>query len=150
MQFRSKPTKRYWNAYASLYGDETAVEPKPRKKRNRSEELEQEKFNAWFDEFLWPIGYRWFHPANGGSRNPIEGAKFKRLGVKRGVPDVVLPMAKKSYHGLVIEFKRIDGKMSDLSVEQEEWLEWFKGQKWSVNVAFGFDHAKQIVIDYFS
>lgn len=63
---------------------------------------------------------RWFPPANGGSRNLIEGAKLKRLGVKTGVPYVIPPIAKQSSHGLVIELKRIDGKITDLSSEQME------------------------------
>ena len=30
-------------------------------------------------------GLTWFHPANGEHRNPITGAKLKRMGVKAGV-----------------------------------------------------------------
>lgn len=30
-----------------------------------------------------------FHPANGEARNPITGAKLKRMGVKSGVSDLV-------------------------------------------------------------
>jgi hypothetical protein len=71
------------------------------------------------------------------------------MGVKRGVPDIVCPMARKGRHGLVIELKRVDGAMSDLSTEQKDWLNWFKEQNWSTHVAFGFEHAKRIIEGYF-
>lgn len=146
-----KPTKAWWNAYANLHGSDEIKPVKKRAKPQQLERREQMKFNAWFDEFLWVKGYRWFHPANGGSRrSSIEGANFKRMGVKSGVPDVILPMARKSYHGLVIEFKRVDGKISNVDEMQVEWLDWFEGQQWSVHVAFGFDQAKDIVKDYFT
>lgn len=158
MQKPWKPTKTWWAAYAALHGKGEVKPVTPRKKPSHDEEHEQEKFNCWFEAYLEPKGYRWFHPANGGKRAgkmingkwvPLEGIKLKRLGVKKGVPDVILPMARKSYHGLVIEFKRVDGKMSDVSEEQADWLRWFASQNWSTHVAFGFEAAKRIVEDYF-
>jgi len=145
-----KPTKRYWQAYSALYGDGEIKPQKARKPRNRDEEIEQEKFNCWFAVYMEPKGCRWFHPANGGSRNAIEGAKFKRMGVKRGVSDIICPMARKGHHGLVIELKRVDGNMSDVSEDQQGWLNFFRAQGWSAHVAFGFEHAKKIVLEYFA
>lgn len=155
---QGKPTRQFWNAYGALYGNEEFKAVKPRKKPSRDEEIEQEKFNKWFDDFLTRHDYRWFHPANGGRRGgkmingkwvPTEGIKLKRMGVKRGIPDIVCPMARKTYHGLVIELKRIDGKMSDVSPEQADWLAWFKRQGWETHVAFGFEQAKGFVEAYF-
>ena len=40
---------------------------------------------------------------NGGSRNKIEAAHLKRQGVKAGVPDLFLPVARQGKHGLYIE-----------------------------------------------
>ena len=143
-----KPTKAWWSAYSALHGNGKAPEIKKRKKPSRDEEIEQEKFNVWFDKYLLKLDLRWFHPANGGKRNAQEGAKFRRLGVKRGVPDIILPVGRRSKFGLVIELKRVDGKMSDVSEEQKDWLRWFKRQNWSTHVAFGFEHAKRIIITY--
>ena len=80
-----KPTKRFWQGYKGLYGSEPVQIDalKPKKKRQNIEEVEQIKFNVWFDKFLWEKDYRWFHSPNGGGRSPREGAKFKRMGVKR-------------------------------------------------------------------
>jgi VRR-NUC domain-containing protein len=41
-----------------------------------------------------------------GRRYSVEGQKLKALGVKRGVPDWALPVARGGYIGLMIEFKR--------------------------------------------
>lgn len=145
-----KPTKRWWSAYGALMGDGEVKPTAAPKKRKRDEEIEQEKFNVWFEAYMEPKDCRWFHPANSAAGNRIAGAKFRRLGVKAGVVDIVCPMARKSYHGLVIELKRIDGKMSDVSKKQRDWLDWFKAQGWSTHVAFGFEHAKKIILEYFT
>ena len=91
---------------------------KPKKKRQNIEEVEQIKFNIWFDKFLWKKTF--VGPIRQMQRKkPREGEKIKRMGVEAGVPDIILPMARvtsrSSYHGLVIELKKPDGKMSDVS-----------------------------------
>lgn len=43
---------------------------------------------AQFLEAALPWNVFWFHPANGGKRNLLEAVKFKRMGVKAGVPDL--------------------------------------------------------------
>lgn len=154
MRTRKPPGKGYMRVFGALYGSEEQMDlplvvPKKKKKRSFDEDVEQIKFNLWFDDFLWDKDYRWFHPANGGSRTLAEGSKFKRMGVKAGVPDIIVPMASKSYHGLVIELKRRDGRPSDVRAEQKDWLAWFKRHNWANHVAYGFNHAKEIVMDYF-
>lgn len=143
-----KMTKAFWAAYKSLYSNAAPEPVKPRKKPSRDEEIEQEKYNYWFAAELEPKGYRWFHVPNGGYRNQIQGAKFKRQGVKKGIPDIVVPVPRKPYHGLIIELKRVNGVASDVKAEQKDWLRWFRAQGWSAHVAFGFEHAKQITEKY--
>ena len=55
---------------------------------------------------------------NGGERNKAVAAKLKAEGVKPGVPDICVPVAVGSWHGLYVEMKKIGGKASD---EQKEW-----------------------------
>lgn len=50
-----------------------------------------------------------YHVPNGGSRNRIEAARLQAQGVKAGVPDLCLPVARGKYHGLYIELKRTRG-----------------------------------------
>jgi hypothetical protein len=54
-------------------------------------------------------GVFFFHSPNGGKRSKVEGAIFKGLGVKRGVPDLVI-----LYSGQIfgLEFKSAKGRVS--------------------------------------
>jgi hypothetical protein len=61
-----------------------------------------------------------FHVPNGGARDKITGARLKREGVKAGVPDVLLLVARGEYHGLAIEMKRQKGGV--LSQNQKAWI----------------------------
>ena len=46
-----------------------------------------------------------YHVPNGGHRVKAVAAKLKAQGVKAGIPDLVLPMARGGYFGFYIEFK---------------------------------------------
>jgi hypothetical protein len=46
-----------------------------------------------------------YHVPNGGHRHKLVAMKLKQQGVKAGVPDLVLPMARGGFFGLYIEFK---------------------------------------------
>src|SRR5262245_64718583 len=45
---------------------------------------------------------------NGGARDVITAGRLKAEGVRAGVPDVCLPVARAGYHGLFLEVKRPD------------------------------------------
>ncbi len=62
-----------------------------------------------------------YHTPNGGYRSKPEAVRFKRIGVKAGVPDLCLPVARKGYHGLYIELKRQKG--GRLREDQKQWLD---------------------------
>ena len=62
-----------------------------------------------------------FHVPNGGYRNAREGAKFKRMGVRPGVSDIIiLSETRNGYPGACIELKTCSGK---LQKSQKEFLE---------------------------
>jgi len=46
-----------------------------------------------------------YHVPNGGHRHKKVAEKLKDQGVKAGIPDLVLPMARGGYFGMYIEFK---------------------------------------------
>jgi hypothetical protein len=46
-----------------------------------------------------------YHVPNGGHRHKQVAMKLKQQGVKAGIPDLVLPMARGGFFGLYIEFK---------------------------------------------
>lgn len=61
-----------------------------------------------------------YHIPNEGKRSYREGAKQKSIGLKKGVPDICLPVARGKYHGLYIELKALDGKLTD---NQQKWID---------------------------
>lgn len=55
---------------------------------------------------------RLYHNPLGGSRGKVEAARMKAEGLRPGVPDYTLPVARGGYHGMYLELKRHDGAMS--------------------------------------
>ena len=92
-------------------------------------------------------GLTWFHPANGEHRNPITGAKLKRMGVKAGMPDVMIldsALGELSfYDGLAIELKSPDakGKRPKPRANQLEWHERLRKCGWRVAVCYSMDEV---------
>lgn len=70
-----------------------------------------------------------FHPPNGSKRNPQEGARLKRMGMRKGPPDWFLFVRRNGYTGLVIEFKR-QGSNGKLDADQIEWRDMLIAQGW--------------------
>lgn len=89
--------------------------------RLRSEDTEQMAVITWarWEESTYPELKLLFHVPNGGSRNKVEAAKFKKMGVRAGVPDLVLPVPKGIYSGLFIEMKYDKGRLQE---SQKEYL----------------------------
>lgn len=107
-----------------------------------SETYEQIKLVQWLEK----MGLRFYAVPNGGSRPIVEAVKFKRSGVKAGVPDLCLPFPSGVYHGLYIELKRVKG--GTVSPEQREWIEYLNGVGYYAMVCKGFEEAKRVVEYY--
>lgn len=82
---------------------------------------------------------------NGGSRHPIEARNLKLQGVKAGVPDIFLPVARSCYHGLWIELKV--GKNKTTST-QDKWIKDLRNQNYRVKVCYGAEEAISVIIEY--
>lgn len=78
-------------------------------------------------------------------RNAREAARFKRMGVKAGVPDLFLPVSRGGCHGLFIELKAPHGRLSD---HQRGWLESLKASGYAVSVCYGCDEARRDILRY--
>jgi hypothetical protein len=87
-----------------------------------------------------------FHIPNGGSRHIAEASKLKAMGVKSGVPDLFLPIPVKDWYGLFIELKRLDKGV--VSKEQSEWLFNLNNQGYRTLVCFGWEQAKNELLEY--
>lgn len=79
---------------------------------------------------------------NGGDRHVAVAQKMKAEGVKAGVLDVFLPVARGSYHGLFIEMKFGTNKPTE---EQVSWLDFFSQGGYAVAVCYGFEAAKEVI-----
>jgi len=73
-----------------------------------------------------------------GRRYSPEAQRMVAEGVKSGVPDLDLPVARRGFHGLRIEMKAIDGTVSS---EQKWWLRELGEQGYCAIVRNGADAA---------
>lgn len=84
----------------------------------------------------------------GFKKNIARVMAMKREGVKSGVPDVCLPVARGGYHSLYIEMKRENE--GTLSSGQKDWAKRLALYGNKVVVAHGFDEAKTMLEEYLS
>ncbi len=85
---------------------------------------------------------------NGGSRNVVEARNLKLQGVKRGVPDICIPVKKGKYGALFIEMKR--QKNGSLSKEQKEMINYLNDNGYKAVVTKGCQEAIEETIKYFN
>lgn len=83
---------------------------------------------------------------NGGKRIPREAARMKAGGVKAGVPDMFLPVAREGCHGLYIELKRRDG--GRVSRQQVAWMDALARQGFKVALCHGWHAACEEIMRY--
>lgn len=62
------------------------------------------------------------HSPNGGYRNSIEAAKFKRMGTRAGFPDLILLLKSKGFAYLAIELKTEKGRQSENQKSMEKTM----------------------------
>ena len=112
-----------------------------------SEHDEQVALFHWakVQEGRWPE-LRLLHAIpNGGKRHQSVAVKLKAEGVKAGVPDICLPVARGGFHGLYIELKH--GK-NDATPLQAEWLEGLWAQGYCALLAWEYEGAQSLIVDY--
>lgn len=85
-------------------------------------------------------GLVWTATANGELRDPVVGAKLKRMGVKAGVPD--LWFAVPGRPAFWLELKTIGGRLSEA---QKEFIPAMRSAGVIVHVAHGLDEALSIL-----
>lgn len=96
-------------------------------------------------EFCDLCGIPAVHIPNEGKRSYATGAALRRGGLRRGFPDLFIPLACKGYHGLFIEMKRRGGRVSE---DQKEWLRRLMRNGYLCEVCFGADDAIKFIKKY--
>ena len=116
---------------------------------NRQEDIEQQMIVKWSQQATtrgkYPELKLLYHIPNERKCSAREGARLKSMGVKSGVPDLCLPVARGKHHGLYIELKTKSGKVSDA---QKWWQAELNGQDYLSAVCYGWDQAVKVLADY--
>jgi len=148
--------KTEWKLYGALYGDE----PVPSqgeinaalKRRNHTlasslgDQESEAHAQAKLVAYLRKNSILFYHVPNGGYREKKEAWALKGQGVQPGVPDIVIPIPRKPYHGLYIELKREKGGV--ISVAQQWWLKQLQIQGYAAGVVRGYQNAVNLVLAY--
>ena len=95
----------------------------------------------------WPELALLYHVKNETKGGAAQVAMDKALGVKKGVPDLCLPVARGRYHGLYIELKTETGRTSEA---QRWWGERLLEQGYMFEVCHGWRSAVGVLEWYLS
>jgi len=87
-----------------------------------------------------------YHIPNGGKRNIATARRLKAEGVKSGVPDIHLPVARGAYHGLYIELKKQRG--GNTTENQDTWVAALNKQGYRAIVCKGWEDASREILNY--
>ena len=90
-------------------------------------------------------GYPAVHIANEGKRSQAYGAMLKRMGMRKGFPDIFIFRAKGKYHGLALEMKIKNNKPSE---DQKQWLLRLKQEGYACAVCYSADEAIKTIESY--
>lgn len=115
--------------------------------RSGTEAAHQTALFAWaaLHTHQWPELEYLFAIPNGGTRNKIEAGFLKAQGVRSGVPDVCLPIARWDKHGLWIELKIGKNKPRE---RQQQWHQALSGFGHAVVVAYSWSEAASYITQY--
>ena len=123
------------------------------------ESEEQAALFRWADMKVQIGEYRELALLN-GSLNGVkltigQAVKAKKQGMKKGFPDIFLPVPRGKYHGLFIELK-IKPYRNDkdkwvypkVSEEQKWWIEGLIYHGYQALICYGFDAAQDEILSY--
>lgn len=136
-------------------GDTAAAKPATQRGAGRkdatpvpSESVEQQRLFLWarMQSGKYPCLTLMYHIPNEGKRSRATGGRLRAEGLKAGVPDICLPVARGGCHGLYIELKRQHG--GRLLPAQAEWMEKLKAQGYQVALCHGWEAASEIILEY--
>jgi hypothetical protein len=114
----------------------------------QTESAEQQALFEWaaLQSGKYPELALLYHVPNGGSRNKVEAARLQAEGVKAGIPDICLPVARGGYHALYVELKRQDG--GRVSEFQKAWLEALAREGYRAVLCRGWEEASSAIKEY--
>lgn len=87
-----------------------------------------------------------YHIPNEAKRSVGMAARLKAEGMKPGVPDLCLPVARHGYSALYIEMKRVKGGV--VSEKQREWIDALNRAGNLAIVCKGWEEASEAIMRY--
>lgn len=113
-----------------------------------TESDEQKALMRWaaYNRGRYPELALLYHIPNEGQRDPRVGARMMAEGLRKGVPDLCLPVARGGSHGLYIELKRTKG--GRVSPEQAAWIDSLLRQGYAACVCRGWEAASREIERY--
>lgn len=114
-----------------------------------SEHLQQAALIDWTNrqeiKEYYPL-LQWLYAVpNGGDRAMAVAVKMKAEGVKKGVPDLFLPVPRKGYYGFYIEMKYGNGTTSR---EQKNFLNLADAHGYHTGIYRCWHDARDALIEY--
>lgn len=136
-----------------------------RRRPRHLEDAEQAALIAWAEVAPMPaaadvepgskVGDYLFAVPNGGQRSGLEAKRLKGLGVRAGIPDLFLDLARGGGHGLRIELKRPTSTFKTkreaeraISPEQHRRIERLQRAGYVALVCYGWDEARAVIQGY--
>ena len=99
----------------------------------------------WFDLTYPEYKGRLFAVPNGGFRHKATARKLSLEGVRKGVPDLFLPIPTPNHHGLFVELKSESGRPT---VEQKEWISYLNSEGYLAKICKGWVTASKVISEY--
>lgn len=114
-------------------------------RKSRVEEQNQVAFVAWFRTQYPQYANLLTLGSFGENIGERRMARLKQMGLTPGFPDLYLAFPTEHYHGLYIEMKKKNGKVTAIQKKIHELL---KEQGYAVHVAYYWLEAKDVLNDY--
>ena len=108
-----------------------------------NESDEQRQLIQWARSKPW--GQFLFHIPNESVGGYGWMIRNRQMGMKKGVPDLMLPIPMHGYHGLFIEMKAAGGRLSN---EQKGWLKALETFGYRAVACVGWEAAKNELEGY--
>ena len=125
----------------------SAAEMPQRKSKPTKQPMTEDAEQEAVIEYCTLKGIKAVHIPNESKRSPAYGAKMKRMGLRKGFPDLSFPTPRKGYHGLYIELKR--DRTCKPTAEQWRWINYLNGQGYCAAVCYGAGEAIMVIEEYF-
>lgn len=138
------------NFYAFMSEKMTAEEyqvalPKPRKPSRHLEADAQMALIEWCNAQGYPYNRLYAIENERKTLTPQQAGRRKRMGVRSGVSDLALDVARGGYHGLKIEMKSASGRVSE---SQQTFIDEVRAEGYAAHICYSTEQAIEVLKNY--